>query len=250
MHSTSGQWLLDCFDSRSWVNNAPEAGKKKILFLYGIPGAGKTMVACSVIDHLEQKFQGDNPTVISYIFCNYKTERSDLLSYYFASLLQSILRQLDHIPEPVRASYDRHVRQMTFPSARETDSLIEQILPSLKRWFLITDALDECSNEEHARVQLSEAIDDLQSRFEDRVYYLATSRPLPEIKEQFENVPSLEILAHEDVKICLDNQMTYLPSYIHKSPQLKEDICDAIIDAIDGIYAGSSTKRDCQVVYY
>ncbi|KAK6515161.1 hypothetical protein TWF506_007506 [Arthrobotrys conoides] len=75
----NGEWLLNSTEYRHWINTA-----KETLFCPGMPGAGKTILASVVVDHLIDRYFY-NPTIgVAYIYFNFKAsadiEVDELLS--------------------------------------------------------------------------------------------------------------------------------------------------------------------------
>ena len=66
----TGQWFLRSPKFTNWLQEP-----KQDLFCPGIPGAGKTMIAAIVVDHLWKDFEGKN-VGIAYIYCNYKRQET------------------------------------------------------------------------------------------------------------------------------------------------------------------------------
>lgn len=62
----TGQWLLDSPEFQQWLH-----GDGQMLFCPGMPGAGKTIMASIVADHLCNKYQHDSNIGIAYLFCNF-----------------------------------------------------------------------------------------------------------------------------------------------------------------------------------
>jgi Cdc6-like AAA superfamily ATPase len=59
----TGQWLLDSDQFRNWVDQSNQT-----LFCPGIPGAGKTMMTSTVVEHLQTRFRNDSSVGIAYIY--------------------------------------------------------------------------------------------------------------------------------------------------------------------------------------
>jgi hypothetical protein len=103
------------------------------------------------------------------------------------------------------------------------------------RVFIIIDALDECQASHNCRKLLLSEVLCLQAKC--GVNLFATSRFIPEITEHFQGSISLEIRASEhDVRRYVDGHMSYLPSFVGRSPELQEDIKTGIVKAVDGMY--------------
>ncbi|KAF8847654.1 hypothetical protein BDZ45DRAFT_811419 [Acephala macrosclerotiorum] len=56
----TGQWLLENPEFMAWRD---QEDVSNVLWCHGIPGAGKTVISSLVIDHLNDKFAGQDPTL-------------------------------------------------------------------------------------------------------------------------------------------------------------------------------------------
>lgn len=75
----------------------------------------------------------------------------------------------------------------------------------------------------------------------------ATSRPIPEITERFEEAAMLQIYAKDDdVHKFLEAQMFQLPKFITDSIEMQDEVKTGIIQSVDGMYV-MSFKRDAGI---
>jgi hypothetical protein len=73
---------------------------------------------------------------------------------------------------------------------------------------------------------------------------MVTSRFIPEIVQEFESVPTLEVRASEaDVKQYLDWQMYRLPKYVQRDPVFQETVKDRLVEVVDGMLATQILRR-------
>jgi hypothetical protein len=59
----TGKWLLNSEEFQAWLDTS-----NRTLFCPGIPGAGKTMITCIVVDYLRTRFHNDANIGIAYIY--------------------------------------------------------------------------------------------------------------------------------------------------------------------------------------
>ncbi|ORY63953.1 uncharacterized protein BCR38DRAFT_474519 [Pseudomassariella vexata] len=198
----TGQWLINSYEYQTWLNTS-----KQTLFCPGIPGAGKTILTSIVIENLSTRFQNDQSIGIAYLYCNFRRQAE----HNIKDLLSSLLRQLAQTQSSLRGSvkdlYDRHKAKRTRPSLEEILTAVQSFLTIYSRALLIVDALDECQLSNGCRFRLTHEILSLQTK--TGANFLATSRSIPEIMENFDGVPSVHIRASEDdIHRYLDGQMS------------------------------------------
>jgi hypothetical protein len=119
------------------------------------------------------------------------------------------------------------------------NSLVSRALQSVvtmySRVFIVIDAPDECQVSHNCRKRFLLELFSLQAKCGANLF--ATSRFIPEITENFQGSISLEIRTSEyDVRRYVDGHMSYLPSFVGRSPDLREEVKTRIVKAVDGMY--------------
>jgi hypothetical protein len=103
------------------------------------------------------------------------------------------------------------------------------------RVFFVIDALDECQVSHNCGKRFLSELFSLQAKCGANLF--ATSRFIPEVTENFQGSISLEIRASEhDVRRYVDGHMSYLPSFVARTPDLQEEVRTGIVKAVDGMY--------------
>ena len=224
----TGNWLLNSDEFQHWLHHS-----KETLFCQGIPGSGKTIMASIVISHLDAKFKNDADIGIAYLYCNFRQhyQRSDL----FSSLLKQLSWRRSIVPESIQRLYEHHRDKQTRPSFDEVFRELQSIIANYRRIFIIIDALNECQvSNGGQRKFLTETLT-FQAKTGANIF--TTSRINPEITKLFEQSITLEIRArNEDVQRYLDGQMSRLPSFVQRSPNLQVEIKATISKAVDSMY--------------
>lgn len=135
------------------------------------------------------------------------------------------------MPTPLQELYELHRERNTPPSLDEVTSALSSTVETLEEVFLVVDALDECSEE--VRWGLIERLKGLQPRLR----LLITSRYLDAIEEELEGFEHDEIKANKaDIELFIDAQIQknrHLRKIIERSPSLRNDMKDAIVQTAD-----------------
>ena len=139
-HSRTGLWLLRLASFLTWVDTA---GSK--LWLTGIPGAGKTVLAGSVIETALAK--GSERVAIAFFFCDCKDERTHVPINILGALAAQLAMQNDSA-YPILARYYQELngaRQLARnPTVDGLQTVLSEMLHRYDRTYLIVDGLDEC----------------------------------------------------------------------------------------------------------
>ncbi|KKP01775.1 hypothetical protein THAR02_06114 [Trichoderma harzianum] len=226
----TGEWFLGRKEFEDWIT-----GSNNTLFCYGIPGAGKTILASLAISHVSSKFRGDPDIGIIYVYFNYNRQEDQDFQKLVASLLKQLAGSLHHLPESTKQLYNEHSKKRTRASLEELKTDLKCVLKEYTNVFIILDALDECQFFE-LNLLLSEL---LELQKELAINLLATSRPIPEIMGLFNdsNVAKLQIRAEtSDVTTYIEAHMDRLSRVTRRNPVLREDIKANISEAVDGIF--------------
>ncbi|KAK3367661.1 hypothetical protein B0H63DRAFT_504525 [Podospora didyma] len=231
----TGQRLLDSKEFTIWLGTS-----KETLFCPGIPGAGKTILASTVVDRLITDFGHCDSIGIAYLYCNFHRKAEQTTEGLLASLLKQLAQQRPSLPDPVKSLYEKHWKRQTRPSIEEISTSLQSVASAYSRVFVVVDALDECQVSEGCCSRLLSEIFALQaSKCEANIF--ATARPVLEITTKFDESPSVEIRADdEDVKRYIEehikHKMPRLQELIQARPELENNIKASITNSTKGMF--------------
>jgi Cdc6-like AAA superfamily ATPase len=230
-HEGTGQWFLDTPEFAEWLHPS-QAGRT--LLCTGIPGAGKTMIAAVVIDHLVTKVQSSTIGV-AWLYCNYKSRSEQTGIDLLAALLNHLVQdEKAGIVEIVRSLHDQCAAEKSRPSLEDLKKALKEVLTHFSIVYIVIDAIDECSSENGTRRQLLDHLRELQRCTDIRL--MVTSRTIPEIVDEFQDATTVEVRAHdEDVTRFVAGQMDRLPRCIQRDADLQRLVREKITGAIDGM---------------
>jgi hypothetical protein len=225
----TGEWLLHHHKFEDWVH-----GQCETLWCPGIPGAGKTVLASIIIEHLRSKFGAEN-VGIAWVYFNYNEHASQTTENLISSLLAQLVQRHAIISDEVVKSFRFHRARLTRPSIGEHLKLLQQELLRFTQAYFVIDALDECPTQNRRREKF---VSELQ-RLQPGLRLLFTSRPLHDVRAMMPSAPDLEIRAKdEDVVLYLEGQIleeARLQRHIKDEPSLHSHILAAIVQSVDGM---------------
>lgn len=233
-HPNTGRWLLDSPEFQRWLET-PNA----TMFCPGIPGAGKTILAASVVEYLSSMAEADDGIGIAYVYLNFRRQEDQKLTHLLASLVKQLAQQDAFAAVALKTLHKTHETSKTRPSMIELVKQLNSIVcsPSFRKIFIIVDALDECQSSENCRTKFVAELSRLGQGGKTNIF--ATSRPIPAIQNAFKqsSTITLEIRAHhEDVHAYVEGSFDQLPSCIRRSTTLQEEIKTTIARAADGMF--------------
>ena len=214
-----------------WLNQS-----NKTLFCPGIPGAGKTILASIVVDHLFSKFGADPSVSIACLYCNFQQQQQQRPEDLLLSILKQWLQKRAFMPANIKTLYESHIRQRSRLSRSKTLEALNFVAALYSRTILIVDALDECDNSDGNRQNFLSTILTLQGKIGTNLFM--TSRPNNDIAKYFDTSLSLKIRANtDDIKSYIDGQMSLQLDILDDS--LRDRIRREVLRAADGMYVNS-----------
>lgn len=137
---TTGNWFINSEAFQSWWNKPNE-----FLWVHGLPGCWKSVLASTVIDHTRILCEDFPEYKLAYFYFDFRQDNQQTLDGF----LRSILVQLSHralaLPHEIRKLYDQHESKNQQPSVAELTETFISVLRHSQPFYLIVDALDECS---------------------------------------------------------------------------------------------------------
>lgn len=174
---------------------------------------------------------------VGYLYCNYKEQAAQTLP----NLLGSLLSQLALHPRigttvvaNIEELYEKHALQQTRPTVQEITTLLQGHVTSVSRFYIVVDALDECS----VSGQLITVFRGFCAH--GKVSILVTSRDIGNIPDWVrQDGESLKIRAQEpDVERYLTEQLSILgesrPKLVLSAP-VKDEIINMISQKTHGM---------------
>ncbi|KAI9798941.1 MAG: hypothetical protein M1833_004294 [Piccolia ochrophora] len=225
----TGQWLLQSPVFQTWVQD-----RGQILFCPGIPGAGKTMLTTTILEHLKCTEVGDG-IGLAFIYCNYQRQSEQSPLDLLSSLLKQTVLQNDSLSQDIKDLYLKHSETKTRPGIEEVRCALDREIHQFTKMFLVLDALDEFQDDEGLRKKFLSEVHLLHGT--GKVNILATSRPNHNIESEFRDALHLEIRAHEDdVKNYLEGETHRLPNFVATDDALRTAVVVCVAEAVDGMF--------------
>ncbi|KAI0155131.1 hypothetical protein GGR57DRAFT_464218 [Xylariaceae sp. FL1272] len=140
-----GVWLVNDPQLRTWL--APES-EAPLLWLNGVPGAGKSVLASIIIDEAQR----DSNNTVLFFYCKF----GDGTRNSFISLVRSLLSQLlTHNPGILPILYEKASLSgdVLLTSASVAEEILQIALSSCeKTCMIIIDGVDECGRDDRKAI--------------------------------------------------------------------------------------------------
>ncbi|KAJ7795316.1 ankyrin repeat domain-containing protein [Mycena olivaceomarginata] len=219
----TGEWLLDDPKFKGWKSNPGQ-----VLWCSGIPGAGKSVLASLVVEHLTDQSKNIG---VACIYFNHKETQVQTLDNLLAGLWRQLIWK-----KPLGSAvqlYEQHIEKKTRPSHEDMQKLLSSALIWFTQIYFILDGVDEYPAEWWS--QLAKALTNLGP-----VSLLVMSRPHIAPTKLFLNLVTLEIRASEkDILSYVDTQVQgseRLSELIADKPELHGEISSKICSSVEGMF--------------
>jgi Cdc6-like AAA superfamily ATPase len=242
----TGQWLLQHETFRRWQTSSAST----ILWLHGIPGAGKTKLTSVVLDSLLKPptiVPPNNAEAVAYFYCN----RNEPQRQNPEVILRTIIQQLSSygnsgLPKCVVSKYkERNKNGVALgpPLFHDSLNLLIEILDIHSSTVIVIDALDEIDSK-FRRQEFLQVLKHIISASQNLVKLFVASRDDTDISLALDNVPNLYIntednkddierfIKHEVARSIAQGKL--LQGRV--SDQLKEHIISTLIKKAGGMY--------------
>jgi hypothetical protein len=216
----TGLWLLESAKFTDWKENAPSQ-----LWLYGIPGCGKTILSSTIIEHLLQHCHDDTSMVTVYFYFDFNDAQKQDPELMLRSLLCQFLQRSVAIPRGVDALFSSCENGQRKPSFHALLDVTWQVAREFAHVYVVLDALDECTQ----RSELMDMLKTVASWRLDNLRLLMTSRKERDIESSLE-----EYIKDEDA-VCLQRDVVdqdiqrYVQQRLHDDKSLAKWNKDAAI---------------------
>ncbi|KAJ7577684.1 hypothetical protein C8J56DRAFT_1113091 [Mycena floridula] len=205
----TGRWLAADVEFQRWTD-----GEIKILWCPGNPGVGKTILASTAIEYLQNQLT--QPSVgVACIFFDYNTSSSQSIADIFGSLIRQLLIKSSSSPDSLNLLHSSFKSQQSRPtSLSELAEALQAQIQLYSHVHLVVDALDECPLD----IQ-DDFISTIRSLTESsHLRVLITSRDILTIAQEFTNETRIDVRAHDE------DVLSYITYRIHRESRLKSMI--------------------------
>lgn len=195
-HPRTGLWLTMMPQFQTWLNK-PDSR----LWLSGIPGAGKTVLAGTVIEEALKKTSDDVATV--FFFCDYKNRVTQTPENILSAISSQLAIQNEEacvLLEKYWAKLHPERALQRSASVPELQSLLKDMMKSFQQVHLIVDGLDECGDDTEDVV---DALLDIVNN-SDNISTAFLSRDEDNIKERLMNIRNEDVMMEDDVEDDFD----------------------------------------------
>ncbi|KAH7163352.1 hypothetical protein B0J13DRAFT_634582 [Dactylonectria estremocensis] len=197
--SGSGQWLLEDRGFKNWFD--PVYCTTPLLWLNGIPGAGKTVLASTIIDEIQTLVKTDQVR-LAYFYCRGIDNSRNTFEAVGRGLLSQLMRDDEDLLLQLYEKGNLQSGEAVLRDASMTKELLDVALDSQKTTYIVIDGIDECGRDERKEIC---------TWFTERIHKLE--------KTDFGNLRCLFVSQEDGIAkkdLAMISAIKILPSHVHK----------------------------------
>ncbi|KAI0144490.1 ankyrin repeat-containing domain protein [Xylariaceae sp. FL1272] len=242
-HPSTGVWFTESDDFKEWI---AIPGSK--LWVTGIPGAGKSVLAGLILHDCLKCSSKDGRKATAYFFCTYKNKDTHSARNMMSSLVSQLARQNEESFQLLESYYDELVSQQslaTEPSLQKLSTVFECMCKSFDEVFVVIDGLDECDT--------NESVDTLSRISRRNESHSMNMLFLSRDEVQIHDLLNLNF-AHIEIEANTDDIQLYVLSELESrtasrririgNPELKAEITQKLVHNAKGMFRWVACQLD------
>ncbi|KAI2628485.1 hypothetical protein GGR54DRAFT_587349 [Hypoxylon sp. NC1633] len=194
----AGHWLVHDARFQRWFS--PSGCLSPLLWINGIPGAGKTILASVIVDEVSSIGQ----TSTAFFYCKHGDPSRNTFISVARSLLAQLFPKNDHL---LQLLYEKASMsgEMELTSKNTAKELLRMALNNAGTAYVILDGLDECDRENRKEIAMwfQSVVDDLPPKDMGTIRCLFVSQDDGVARKDLGTMPSIKIMppdTHDDLK--------------------------------------------------
>ncbi|KAK0670971.1 hypothetical protein QBC41DRAFT_345003 [Cercophora samala] len=234
----TGEWVIRCQEWNDWVRE----GTPRCLWISGIPGAGKTILASYLTQTLTEECKNDRSLVTFYYYCLHSRNQDESIP-----MLRWLVGKLCRHTESVPTWAEEKHRRGEEPTLEDLYNCLASLLEDTKiqAVYFVVDALDESQDRERLLMAIHKLV--TEERFV-KLRLLVSSREYHDIEEILLPISSrISMSNNPEVQSDIDR---YITAEIARSPKLcrwSEDIRSEVQQALSNGAQGMFRWVVCQL---
>jgi Cdc6-like AAA superfamily ATPase len=188
----TGLWFLRGEDYAAWKTNPAS-----FIWLYGIPGCGKTILSSTILQNILQYCANDPGKVVAYFYFDFNDTQKQSPELMIRSLVSQMSQQCVKIPTTLETLFSSCENGQRQPSLDGLLEVMHYMMQEFPETYIVLDALDECTD----RTELMAILERITRLKLEGSHLLVTSRKERDIES------SLETIVDTQNTICLQSEL-------------------------------------------
>ncbi|KAH8144849.1 uncharacterized protein LAJ45_11119 [Morchella importuna] len=241
-HGDTGNWLIDSSKFKDWEDSK----ESSLLWCYGTPGVGKSILASLVLETISAKYSLNSRIGVALVYFNFQEQGVQKSIKVLSTMIKQLARQKKVLPKELKHFYKQYYREASFPTEGKLDAQLADLSASFDQVFLVMDAMDEFEDREgflpiiSRFAQGSSSIHGPPRNGSTLFKIFVTSRREKDIEKTFTscNFPTIQIEAKKvdaDIETFIQYQLKERSGDVIMDQKLKDKIAKALISKSSGM---------------
>ncbi|KAH5574501.1 hypothetical protein HBI24_193910 [Parastagonospora nodorum] len=240
----TGLWLTESEQYQKWKTSSVS-----FLWLYGIPGSGKTILSSTILRDIFSSHGSKPSTIVVYFYFDFNDAQKQSTDSMLKSLVYQLLQRVKDIPSRLDSLYPPHGSGRQQPTSEALLNTIRESIQKFEQAYIVLDALDECSQ----RVELMHALATISNWRLENSHFVVTSRRERDIES------GLAVFGVLGNSVCLSSSVVDedIRHYVRQrlsddlglkkwsqDPNLREQIETALVEGSQGMFRWAVCQLD------
>lgn len=244
-HSGSGKWFLAHTAYSRWKSES-----NSFLWLYGIPGCGKTVLSSTIVEDLRRNRTSQS---LLYFYFDFNDTSKQNLDMMLRSFISQLYNKCENVRSCLDTLYSSCSQGISQPSLESLRRAFQDMLHKAEDVWIVIDALDECQTRRgHSGGGVLSWIQSLQDS-QKKLHLLLTSRPEQDINASIRGWARDQDILSIQGDLVRGDIDAYIRARVkdngefrrwHTRPDIQAEIEAALIEKADGmcvaLYLGTS----------
>lgn len=212
----------------------------RMLWLYGSPGCGKSVLSCTVIENLFDRGSFKNDTAMLYFYFDFNDTAKQSYEKMIRSLIVQLSSRSPSTPSELKNLYSHCLNGEEQPAFQSLMGTLHDMMKYFAKLYIVLDALDECLDRE----DLLECIEHFAEWDDIDLHMLVTSRRERDIERSLESIINPEgiiriqsTLVDHDIRAYVRGRLQQdrgLKKW-QKQSKVQQEIEDTLMAKADGM---------------
>ncbi len=233
---TTGNWLLTSDAFKLWW-----ASPNELLWIYGLPGCGKSVLASTIIEHVSALCEDTPHRNLLYFYFDFIEEMKQTIDGFLRSLLVQQACRGPEFPSEVQDLYTQCESKHQQPTISDLIDVFISLLGRSQHTYLIIDALDECSSKHSPeRKGMLSLVKKIKEETAISINVLILSRAELDIEKGLRSVISHKVgiqdeIVDADIMVHVRSELANDARLKDRSPSIKAEIETSLVDGAHGM---------------
>lgn len=239
-HPKTGLWFVQGRAFAKWKQQpghaANNTAQKYLIWLYGKPGCGKSVLSATIIEDLiPLKVIGN--TAVIYFYFDFNDSSKQRFDKCLCSLLLQATAQSSKLSPELLTLYEHCEKGQRQPRLDDLKSTLIKVLSDFSNSYIVLDALDECPE----RDGLLQWLESLPSQLPQSLRLLVLSRNEEDIAEELEAVanPAISIedaVVDSDIREYVGSQLKNDKRFRAWPSAIRDEVETVLCAKAEGMY--------------